>query len=753
MTTSVPAIATKPIIAKIDSIVKIATFKNFCWSNSGLGEFARYNLIYGWNHSGKTTIARILHAIESGQIHEGHSGGSFSASWSNGATISSTKLSGPCNDILVFNRDFTDRNFRSNSDHTGAQSIAVIGEKNQKLKDRLIVHESRQSKITQLMSGLQTESLALQAAIDTAGTNYARVAESTFGGRQFKRTEILGIVKRITSNHKGHLLSEQKKNEKIAEWRLADEFKSVSPVAVDGSDIVRKIPLWIRIANKSAKIQALADLKSNPTLERWVRDGLPQHKGKIDCQYCGNVISTLRISDLLGHFSETYERLASEVNEVVNSLQKANLSIRAPGSTELLNDLRAVFETGQSKLASLVELMMVEIAKWTRMAVEKSQAIEIPIKVKFDYALVRNIRACLVEINSVVNIHNLLVANSSEIKSSAKNAVVNCIAAELIDSIDYISKSHKIDKIKINSDKLSRIRDAVMARANKTKIEIKQASIAASKINEHLKLLLPGDNIEAVSVSDTDFQFQRGGVIAKGMSEGERTAVSLAYYFVKIEENGRSISDVILVIDDPISSLDANHIFAVYGVIVSKLAQSRQLFILTHNSEFFSLMKEWIKGKDVKKEDRCLLFINKTSSASIYTSSIIPIPKILERFKSDYHYLYFSLKVLNDEQSPSLESLCGVPNMLRRFLEMYLGFQRPHITAWKDKIDIIVDDTAKQIELYKFTNELSHAHSLERAMLVPDYIMHCKGMIRLVIEGVSKNDPAHIGSMNQAIAK
>ena len=50
------------------------------------------------------------------------------------------------------------------------------------------------------------------------------------------------------------------------------------------------------------------------------------------------------------------------------------------------------------------------------------------------------------------------------------------------------------------------------------------------------------------------------------------------------------------MIDDPISSLDANHLFNTYALIKTQLAGCRQLFIATHSFEFYSLIREWATG-------------------------------------------------------------------------------------------------------------------------------------------------------------
>jgi len=51
------------MIKRIKATKNFGIFKDFTWDES-INEFKKYNLIYGWNYSGKTTIARILRSFE-----------------------------------------------------------------------------------------------------------------------------------------------------------------------------------------------------------------------------------------------------------------------------------------------------------------------------------------------------------------------------------------------------------------------------------------------------------------------------------------------------------------------------------------------------------------------------------------------------------------------------------------------------------------------------------------------------------------
>lgn len=54
-------------INRISRLRNCGIFRNFTWPPD-LPEFGRYNLIYGWNGTGKTTLSRLLRNLEFGRL-------------------------------------------------------------------------------------------------------------------------------------------------------------------------------------------------------------------------------------------------------------------------------------------------------------------------------------------------------------------------------------------------------------------------------------------------------------------------------------------------------------------------------------------------------------------------------------------------------------------------------------------------------------------------------------------------------------
>ena len=113
-------------IVRIDKLHNCGVFRDFTWvEDTELHEFSRFNLIYGWNGSGKTTISRILRSLElrmtptDGDITVQVSGRKV-----NGSEFG--QISPETIVLKVFNRDFVKDNvFRP--DDGGIAPIVVLG--------------------------------------------------------------------------------------------------------------------------------------------------------------------------------------------------------------------------------------------------------------------------------------------------------------------------------------------------------------------------------------------------------------------------------------------------------------------------------------------------------------------------------------------------------------------------------------------------------------------------------------------------
>ena len=80
-----------------------------------------------------------------------------------------------------------------------------------------------------------------------------------------------------------------------------------------------------------------------------------------------------------------------------------------------------------------------------------------------------------------------------------------------------------------------------------------------------------------------------------------------------------------------------------------------------------------------------------------------------------------------------------MPNLLRRFLEMYLGFNYPSEKNFRKNLKRLIADENKMRFVYKIINELSHSQNFERAfkMYETDEI---KQAVQIIFESFEESE-------------
>ena len=57
-------------VVKIKTLKEYRFFSNFSWNEGNCNLFTKYNIIYGWNGSGKTTICDFFRDLEQRKLSE-----------------------------------------------------------------------------------------------------------------------------------------------------------------------------------------------------------------------------------------------------------------------------------------------------------------------------------------------------------------------------------------------------------------------------------------------------------------------------------------------------------------------------------------------------------------------------------------------------------------------------------------------------------------------------------------------------------
>ena len=219
------------------------------------------------------------------------------------------------------------------------------------------------------------------------------------------------------------------------------------------------------------------------------------------------------------------------------------------------------------------------------------------------------------------------------------------------------------------------------------KAELRDEEKGADKVNELLKNFFGHHYLSLQPITNESgvrFEVIRDDKKAYHLSEGECSLLAFCYFMAKLEDIDTKGSKPIIWIDDPISSLDSNHIFFIYSLINEKIVNNHifgQLFISTHNLDFLKYLKK-VDGKflnssgkpqNYQKEYFLIARVNDTSKISI-------MPKYLKEYVTEFNYLFHQLykcSVIEVIDDSNYITFYNFGNNARKFFEIYLYYKYP----------------------------------------------------------------------------
>lgn len=259
---------------------------------------------------------------------------------------------------------------------------------------------------------------------------------------------------------------------------------------------------------------------------------------------------------------------------------------------------------------------------------------------------------------------------------------ISLIKNKLIElGIQEVNISEQIVQYEYNKDSLNKIIDDL----NKKRSNEKAASQLINKYLNgffgHQSLSIKPFEFEKDNVISIKFKVVRGEEDAYHLSEGECMLIAFCYFISQVDDiiSQGKIYEYIVFIDDPISSLDSNNVFYIYSlinVILCHQKKYKQLFISTHNLEFFKFLRK-LQSNNKKNEDPFgFYFIEKIDNVS----SILKMPNYLVKYNTEFNYLFSQIYkcAFANESEFSPDNIYNFSNNMRKFMETYIYFKHPY---------------------------------------------------------------------------
>jgi len=726
------------MIRTIQVIKSFGVFNNFSWP-TGLPEFKQYNLIYGWNYSGKTTLSRAFRCFEQKKPHVDFSGAQVQLRAIDG-TVHHLSAPHAAPMLRVFNSDFVRENL-SFADGSAAP-ILVLGAEDIANRETLKAKKEELEALVLSRADNERKRSEKATAIEKAFTRVARDSiKNLLGVPNYDKTRFEPRIIECKNSPDSYLLDDESFAQCLSIYRSTDKKPSLSAKVVSLSsvaEISEKTPsLLARIVTANNPIPRLKD---DPTVERWVKEGRSLHEGKDTCQFCGQLLPANLMTHLTGHFSADYENLMAQLNTLAKVIQNATEEeITLDHKSDFYSELSQRFATEKKQLDDLLEARKFALDQLAEALTTKQTkaftSLECPT---VDDPAVQ-IAAAVEAINKTIIEHNGRTAEFDKNRQAAFAKLEKHYAASFVRDEKYNEELLQIAELVAVTTEQDKKQIELTTEIRALEQTLSEASKGAERINELLSAYFGRDDLRIEVSTDKRFQIVRGGVVAKNLSEGEKTAIAFAYFITRVQDRQHPLADTRVVIDDPVSSLDANHLFNTYALIKTQLAGCRQLFILTHSFEFYNLIREWVADdeKDTKKPQADwkkwgVFLVKRTDDGKAVLEEI---PKELLKFKSEYHYLFSTLYHFDMDGGGDFDCLLSLPNVVRRFMEAFGGIMIPLRTRLQSKMERLFTDEVERERVWKFINHYSHNSTIIRSLTIPD-TSECRVVVKACLKAV-----------------
>jgi len=696
-------------------MIEAITMKNCAtYSDSGatINNCQKINFFYGHNGSGKSTISNYLQEQSSAEYSD------CQVKWTNNVPT----------EVIVYNKKFRSRHFKENIDGVFTLGEATI-EEISALDALKVEYKKKTEEINTRKTSLQKKKEEKEGYIN----QYREVFwneilkkndddfQNAFTGFRSNKDKFREHV--LFQYNKSHFSNETRANLILRSNTLfSDKPEKCALFILDINSLCEEIKriqiddIWSKVivGNKDVPIAKLIGFLDNAD---WVNKGREYIKSEQVCPFCQQeTISTDFKNQLNSFFSGEYE---SDITKI------KGLSIRYTElSSQIMDNIDSVLLNTSGIVVSKFDEDKYKALKSALSAVFSSSVAEMNSKlgeagkkivITDSTNLINEIMKVVTEANRIIEHHNKMVVNYIEKREKLIADIWaflmqenNRIITEYIDKLAIFEKAENGIQGGINqyATQLNDL-DKQILEADKNITSVKPT---VDEINRSLKaygftnfLIVPSP------LEKNSYQIQRkdGALATNTLSEGEETFISFLY-FLQFAKGSIDVAKVsskkILIIDDPICSLDSTVLYIVSSMVKTLIKDVRkensdveQLFILTHNV-FFHKEASFVDGRTSELNDVHFWIISKDDNIT----TIFPYEKT-NPIKTSYELLWQELK--NNTNS----SLVTVQNIMRRILENYFSILGKNVD---DRIIESFETAEDQIicrSLISWINDGSHS--------------------------------------------
>ncbi|WP_206192597.1 AAA family ATPase [Scrofimicrobium canadense] len=556
---------------------------------------AAVNFFFGNNGTGKTTLARSLKT-------------GMGVAWNPERQPDDYTLH-------LYDRTFVEDNLRSSSQLAG---VFTLDEQNIQVEDQI-------AQASKELDEQRTRRNKAKEQRDEKNQSLTTLTEKTAGTCWDKSTD---IRTRFPATQEGKKKSKQRFFDEVLSQQTAKEHDledvgKLYSVAFDVEartyprlaalrDEIPDSDLLGKAITSSADTEYAQFVKTLGALG-WIEQGHAAYatEARDTCPYCAQKLPENFEEQLAASIDDSYRADVTALKAFASDYQAVTSALLETPKSHQLADLKPGLDLAEYD--TQLELLRVTVEANLKTLDAKIQQPATIVTLEPVQPVVEKINRLIGQANTQIDQHNTVVNN----QRSQQQTCIQQVWEHLAFDLDETVTAYRRDKATLESEIAALDKEKAAADQRVHELELDIENLTKQTVNTAqtmitINKLLHDSGFEGFKLREKPSTpnvyevIRANGEIADRLSEGERNFIAFLYFYFHLQgslTNTGEIKDKIVIIDDPVSSMDTGALFIVAALIrelvnitlnnwgpptgTSGRDHIKQIFVLTHNAYFF----------------------------------------------------------------------------------------------------------------------------------------------------------------------